>query len=86
MPFHQKMLLMLDKVKLKYPNIAFFAIDTEHFKVLRKRFDITSIPTTLLFQNCKEIKRIVDLPTTADFVAVFDDICIFESTFTEKKL
>lgn len=83
-PFHQKMLLLLDKVKEKHPNIAFFAIDTDYFKVLRKRFSITSVPTTLLFQNSKEIKRIIGHAATADFIAIFDDICIFESTSTEK--
>jgi thiol-disulfide isomerase/thioredoxin len=73
--FHQKMLIMLDKVEQKYRAHAFFAIDIDYFNGLGKRFAIESLPTVIVFKDSKEVKRLVDTSTTSHFVAVFDDIC-----------
>ena len=77
MPFHQKMMIMLEKVEQKFSNIDFFAIDVDYFKGLQKRFNIQSIPTILLFQDLKEVKRLTQRLSTQDFIAVFGDICIY---------
>lgn len=74
-PFHRKMLIMLDKIEKKYPQIDIFSIDTNHFKGLIKRFNITSIPTIVVFQNFKALARMENTLDTARFTAVFDDIC-----------
>jgi len=75
MPFNQKVTLMLDKVAEKFPSLSFFAIDTDYFEVLCRRFDINSIPTVLIMENGKEVKRIEEVLPTHEFVAIFDDIC-----------
>ena len=42
MPNHKKMLIMLDKMEHKYCDVKFFAINTDMFASLCKRFSITS--------------------------------------------
>lgn len=75
-PFKQKLIFMLDKVAQKYPAIALFAIDVDHFKSLCKRFNVDSVPTVLIMESGKEVKRIRGVLPTREFVAIFDDICI----------
>jgi len=79
MPYHKKMMIMLDKMEEKNKNIEFIAIDTDHFKVLCKRFNIDSIPTVLLLKNGKELKRITGLVLTSAFRSAFADICNSET-------
>lgn len=75
MPYHKKMMIMIDKIEKKYTNIEFTAIDVDFFKNLCKRFEIKSIPTILIFYNGKELKRINGLILTSAFKSVFVDIC-----------
>jgi thiol-disulfide isomerase/thioredoxin len=74
MPFHQKMMIMLDKIENKYPDIAFFAIDTDYFQGLIKRFNIVVLPTVIMFNKNKEVKRLGEILPTSEFVSFFDDI------------
>lgn len=75
MPFHKKMMIMIGKMQDKYKEIDFFAIDTDHFKGLCKRFNIESIPTVLIMLDGSEAKRINGLVLTSAFRAAFADIC-----------
>ena len=74
MPFHKKMIIMIDKMEQKYKNIKFYAINTDIFKSVCVRFSIDSIPTVLIFDK-KEIKRITGLVLTSAFKSAFADIC-----------
>lgn len=74
MPFHKKMLGMIDKVENKHRNIEFLAIDVDDFKNICKRFEVKCIPTVLVMKSAKEIKRIEGLPLTSAFKNVFIDI------------
>jgi thiol-disulfide isomerase/thioredoxin len=75
MPFNQKVICMLDMVSDNLPNVPLFAIDVDHFKSFCKRFDITTIPTILIMENGKEVKRIQGVTHSKEFVATFSDIC-----------
>jgi thiol-disulfide isomerase/thioredoxin len=48
MPYHKKMMVMLDKMEEKY-KLPFYAINVDNFKSLCKRFLITSVPSVLFF-------------------------------------
>src|SRR5271155_3717998 len=72
MPFHQKFITMISKMK----KIPFFAIDIEQFGNQGKRFAIDSIPTILILKNGKEIKRLTGIVPTNVFTSAFADICI----------
>lgn len=74
MPYHKKMMHMIEKVEEKRKDIAFFAIDVDHFKGLCRRFDVVSIPSVLILQDGKEIKRINGLVMTSAFKSAFADI------------
>jgi len=79
MPYHKKMLIMIDKIEQKYKSINFLSIDVDGFKGLCKRFNIESIPTIIIMDNGKEIKRIEGLVMTSAFKSVFVDICNSET-------
>lgn len=75
MPYHKKMLVMLGKMEEKYPNVDFIGIDVDFFKTFIKRFKIDSIPTVLLLNNGKEVKRLNGLVLTSAIKSTFADIC-----------
>lgn len=75
MPFHKKMLIMISKMEEKYKNISFFAVDVDYFKSITKRFNVESIPTVLIIENGKEIKKINGLVMTSAFKNIVADIC-----------
>jgi thiol-disulfide isomerase/thioredoxin len=75
MPYHKKMLIMIDKVQEKHKNIEFIAIDVDHFKGLCKRFSIESIPMVLILKDGAEVKRIAGITLTSAFRSAFADIC-----------
>lgn len=75
MPYHKKMIIMINKIEEKYKDIAFLAIDVDHFKGLCKRFNIVSIPEVLISKEGQEIKRINGLVMTSAFKSAFADIC-----------
>jgi len=74
MPYHKKMVNMINKMEVKYKDITFYAIDTDHFKGLCKRFNVTSIPEVILLVDGKEAKRINGMVLTSAFKSAFGDI------------
>jgi hypothetical protein len=76
MPFNQKICLMLNKAEAIYHNLDFFAIDAGYFSALLKRFNASSLPTVMILEKSKEIKRITNILKTVDFMDIFSDICI----------
>jgi len=79
MPYHKKMLSMISKMEDKYKDINFFAIDTDHFRGLCKRFNIESIPTVIILEDNYEVKKINGIVLTSAFRSAFADICRTES-------
>jgi thioredoxin 1 len=75
MPYHKKMMIMIDKIEQKYDNIMFSAVDVDFFKNLCKRFTVASIPSIIVFHDGKEVKRITGMVLTSAFRSVFADIC-----------
>jgi thiol-disulfide isomerase/thioredoxin len=84
MPFNKKMLLMISKIEEKYKNIIFYCIDTDSFKNLCKRFEIEEIPTTIIFKNKKECKKIKGIVMSSAFKSAFNDI--FSTSTIGRKL
>ncbi len=74
MPFNKKMLNMLAKMEEEHTNIRHLAINVDHLKLSIKRFDLESIPTVLLFNNGKEIKRITGVILTSAMRRAYADI------------
>jgi len=74
MPYHKKMLTMIEKVEEKHPDMKFFAIDVDAFKGICKRFNIDSVPMVLVF-NGRRSRRIIGVVMTSAFKSVFADIC-----------
>jgi thioredoxin-like negative regulator of GroEL len=79
MTYHLKMLLMLDKAEQKHKDMAFFAIDVDHFPSLIRRFNVELIPTVILTKDFREVRRIEGLLPAADFTVFFYYICKSES-------
>lgn len=75
MPGHKKMMTMINKIEDKYKDIAFLAIDVDHFKGLCLRFNVDSIPTILVLKEGIEVKRINGLVLTSALRSAFADIC-----------
>jgi thioredoxin 1 len=74
MPFHKKMATMIEKIEEKY-KISFIAIDVDNYKNLCVRFEITSIPTILVYKDGKKIKQINGIVLTSALKSAFADIC-----------
>ncbi len=74
MPFHKRIVAMIDKVEQKYKNITFQAVDVDYFINQCKRFEITAVPEVLILKEGKEIKRISGLVMTSAFKNTFNDI------------
>jgi len=71
---HKKMISMIDKVSLKNKNIKFYAVDIDYHRTMIKRFGLQSVPTTIIFNNGKEIDKVVGACLTQPFEKVFKDI------------
>jgi thiol-disulfide isomerase/thioredoxin len=74
MPFHKKMMIMIEKIENKNKNIHFIAVDVDHFKSSVIRYSVESIPTIILFNKNKQLKRITGLVLTSAFNSFFNDI------------
>lgn len=74
MPLNKKMLKMIEKVENKYKNIKFIAVDCDFFKNICKRYEVSSIPTVIILNKEKELKRINGLLMTSAFTSIFNDI------------
>jgi thioredoxin-like negative regulator of GroEL len=86
MPFHSKMLIMLNKMEKKYPIMTVFAIDTDYFKTICKRFRIEALPEIVIMHKRNQIKRISGIIATQDFNQIFDDIYQRNTSNTEKSI
>lgn len=42
---------MLDKIEAKYPNIKFVKVDIDELSDVASKFDITAVPTLILFKD-----------------------------------
>lgn len=73
-PFNKKMITMINKMQEKFTDIKYFAIDVDFFKNLCKRFNVTSIPEIIIFNDGKEVKRINGLILTSALKNAFSDI------------
>jgi hypothetical protein len=73
-PFHRKMLLMLNKMEQKYPKMSFFCIDTDYFNPVCRRFKVESLPEIVILKNRAQIKRISGVMATNEFNQIFADI------------
>ena len=73
LPFHKTFLTMISKMEDKHKDVSFYGVDTDHFKNQCKRFNVSSIPTVLLFKNGKEVKRINGLTLTSAFRKAYAD-------------
>lgn len=72
--YHKKMMAMFGKIADKYKDISCVCVDASSFKKTAIIYDITSIPTVVVFNNGKEINRITGVCLTSAFKAFFDDI------------
>lgn len=79
MPFHKKMLNMISNIEEKYKDksINFYAIDTDNYKDICKKYEVTSIPYIIVGKNGKEVKRIDGVVMASAFKKVFSDIYKF---------
>jgi thioredoxin 1 len=74
MPHNKKMLSILSKMEEENKDIQHMAIDIDQFKSVLKRFNISSIPTILLFKDGREKKRIVGIVLTSAMRSAYADI------------
>ena len=74
MPFHKKMMIMIEKIEAKKPYINFCAVDVDYFKSSVKRYSVESIPTIILFNKNKQLKTLNGLVLTSAFNSFFNDI------------
>ncbi len=75
MPFHAKMINIINQLHQKHKQAYFYAIDADYFPGSCIRFGVTSVPTLVVLKDGKEIKRLEGTVKTQDFVEPFDDIC-----------
>ncbi len=75
MPFHKRMLKIIESIEKRYSNILFQSVDVDFFKNLCVRFNVTSIPTLIIFRENKEITRVNGLILASALKKVFVDIC-----------
>jgi thiol-disulfide isomerase/thioredoxin len=73
MPFHNKMIGMIEKIEQKY-GAKFFAIDVYYFKNMSRRFNIESVPTMLIYKDNVEVQKIVGAVLFSAFKSVFENI------------
>lgn len=74
MPFHKKMMIMIEKIESKNKDIKFIGVDVDYFKSSVKRYSVEFIPTVILFNKNKQLKRLNGLVLTSAFVSFFNDI------------
>lgn len=84
LPFHRKMLFMLNTAQQENSDIEFLAVDLEQFSSQHKRFGINVLPTILLFNNGKEKRRLEGVISNLLFKDILSDICIYKSTNGDK--
>lgn len=74
MPYHKKMVCMLEKLEIKYNDLYFYAINVDLTKDLITRFNIGSIPEILLFKLNKLQKNVNGICLTKALNSIFSVI------------
>ena len=60
---------IFEKVSKNFSNIKFFSIDVDNDKYnLAKKFGVMSIPTVILLDNGKEVRKNVGFMSEDDFI------------------
>ncbi len=72
--YHDKLMIMIEKVQSKYSNINFFAIDCDYLKDFYKQFEIDIIPFIIVFSNGKQIFKTGSFYKTKNFIRLFDNL------------
>lgn len=59
MPFHKRISNVLENQEIRYTDMEFLSVDVyqKNLKTLIKRFNLTEVPTFIIFFNGKEKKR-----------------------------
>lgn len=57
MPFHKKMVTILDKMEEKFKKLTFLAIDVDYFKDLTYQYEVISIPEIVILDQGEAVKR-----------------------------
>ncbi len=74
LPFHEDTILILSKIEQKYKDTNIFAIDSDFFKTLCKKFNIISLPTVIIMLHSNELKKINNFMLQNNLFNIFDDI------------
>ena len=74
MIFSSKIIKMISSFEEKNNKYNFIAIDTDNYKNLCKAFNISSVPTFIIFVNGKEVKRFSGLILNSAFKSLLNDI------------
>lgn len=83
LPYHKKMMVMLEKMEAEFPHFAFYAIDVDEFKSAAPRFKVQEVPTCILYINGKEKARIKGMCMTSACRAAF--IAASKSVYLKKE-
>ncbi len=82
--YHKKMMAMIEKTSEKYKDISFIGVDVGSFKKISTIYEVSSIPTIIVFNNGKELNRLNGVCLTSAFRAFFDDIYLKVRTLGDK--
>lgn len=75
MPFHKKMISMINKLEIIYPEINFYTINVSLIeKSFIKRFGILNVPILLLFNNSEKILEIKGVALTSSIKHSFKSV------------
>ena len=59
---------IFEKVSNKFENIKFCKLDVDKNRLIAKQYGVMSIPTIIIFENGKEIKRKTGFLSEEDFI------------------
>lgn len=60
-PYNKRMIDVINQIESKFKCCNFTAINIDNFDSFIKRFKLESIPTIIIFNNGKEIDRVVGM-------------------------
>lgn len=72
-PQNKKMEDIILKIESMY-GFVFYRINIDNFKNYKQLYNITSLPTIIIFSFEKEIDRVVGLPLTKPLKKIYADI------------
>jgi len=74
MPYHKRMINIFSTIEKKYSFIKFYAVDCDSFKDLALRFDVKEVPSLVIINNNKIIKKIIGIAMASAIKKIFTDI------------